>query len=185
MVHAGNHGDVGNGDRDGQILTGEVNDGILIRSDGSGDGELERHVLGHGRGDDGEGAEGGEVDAGERLRTRAGDDEHLDGGEGEAGGAAREEGRGGRGLFLHETVEAGLLAFLRDDGAEERDQGALVGGVGGEDGLGFGQGAEDDVGEGLGEGDGLDEGGDGELVLTGLDGGVVGVGEDAVDTRGV
>ena len=73
-----------------------------------------------------------------------------------------------------------MFAFLGEDGAEEGDQGTLVVGVGGENGLGFRERAEDDVGEGLGEGDGLEEGADGELVLAGFDGGVVGGCEDAV-----
>ena len=185
MVHSRNRGDGGDGDRDRHILTGEINDGIRLRIDGTRDRELEGHVLGLGLGDDRQRTEGGQVDSRQRLRTRAGNDEHLDGGEREAGRTARQEGGSGGSLFLRETVEAGLLAFLREDGAEQGDQRALVPGVGGEDGLGFGQGSEDDIGEGLGEGDGVDEGGDGKLVLTGLDGGVVGACENAVDACGV
>lgn len=75
-----------------------------------------------------------------------------------------------------------MLAFLGQDGAEKWDQWALVAGVGGENGLGFGKGAENDVGEGLGEGNGLNEVGDGELVFTRLDGGLVGACENAVYT---
>ncbi len=75
-----------------------------------------------------------------------------------------------------------MLAFLGQDGAEEWDQRALVAGVGGENGLSFWECAENDIGEGLGEGDGLDEVGDGELVFTRLDGGLVGACEDAVHT---
>lgn len=174
-----------NRDRHRQVRAGEVDDGVVERADGSGHGEVEGRVDGFGRADNGQGAEGGQVDARERLRARAGHDEHLDRGEGEAGRSARQKGRGRGCLLLHEAVEADLFALLRQDGAEERDQRALVAGVGGEDGLGFGQGAEDYVGECLGEGDGLGEVGDGELIFAGLDGGVVGACEDAVYAQGV
>ena len=176
---------VRDGNRDWQIRAGEVDDGVGIRADGSGHGECQRLIHRLGGRDDGQRAEGGQVDAGERLRAGAGHDEHLDGGEGEAGRPARQEGRGGRRLLLQEAVEADLFALLGEDGAEERDERALVAGVAGEDGLGFGEGAEDDVGECLGEGDGLGEVGDGELVFAGLDGAVVGTCEDAVDAQGV
>ena len=182
---SGHGAHAGDGDRHRQVRPGEVDDGVVEGADGAGHGELQRHVLRLGRGEHGQGAEGGQVHGGERLGTGAGHDEHLDRGEGEAGRSQRQERRGGRHFFLREAVEAHLLAFLGQHGAEERDQRALVAGVAGEDGLGFGQGAEDDVGEGLGEGDGLDEAGDGELILAGLDGGLVGAHEDTVYAQGM
>ncbi len=173
------------GNRDRHILPRQVHNRIGARGNLPRDGKLELHVLGLGRRDNGQGAEGGQINLIQRLRARPRHNKHLNRGERKARGPARQKRRRGRRLLLYRPIEADLLAFLREDGAEERDQGALVGGVGGEDGLGFGQGPEDDVGEGLGEGDGLGEAGDGELVLAGLDGGVFGAGEDAVDARGV
>lgn len=167
-------GDVGNGHRHRHIGSGEVDDRIGRGTDDPRHGELERHVLGLRRGDDGQGAERGQIDTGQRLGARTGDDEHLDRSESEAGGSTRQERRGRGRLLLREAVEAHLLAFLGQDGAEQWDQGALVTSVGGKYGLSFGQGAQDDVGKGLGEGDGLVKGGDWELVLTGFDGSVVG-----------
>ena len=73
-----------------------------------------------------------------------------------------------------------MLAFLCQDGAEQWDQRALVTSVGGENGLGFGECSENDVGEGLSEAYRRQESSDGELILAGLDGGVVGACENAV-----
>ena len=76
-----------------------------------------------------------------------------------------------------------MLAFLSQDGANQWHQRALVTSVGGKDGLGCGERSENDVGEGLGQGYGLNEVGDWELVLAGLDRGPVGVREDAINPQ--
>lgn len=78
-----------------------------------------------------------------------------------------------------------MFAFLGQDGADQGDQRALVTTVGGEDGLSFRERSENDVGKGLGEGDGFEESGDWELVLAGLDGGVIGVHENAIHAQGM
>ncbi len=81
----------------------------------------------------------------------------MDRSEGEAGCAACQERGRGRRLLLGVAIEAGLLAFLGENGAEEGDQAGLIAGVGGEQGLRYGERAENDVGEGLSEGYGLRE----------------------------
>ena len=176
---------VGDGHRNRQVLPRKVHNRIRIRRHFARHREFERAVHRLGRRNDGQGAERGQVDVRQRLRARARHDEHLNGGESKARRSTRQERRRRRSLFLREAIEAILLAFLGQDGADQCDQRALVTRVGGEDGLGFGERSENDVGEGLGEGDGLSEGGHGELVLAGFDRGLVGIHEDAVNTQGM
>jgi len=81
---------------------------------------------------------------------------------------------------LQIAVVPDLLAFLTDDRADDGNESGFVAAVAGEETLGYGEDAEDDFGEGFGQGDGVVEVVDGEIVLAGLDGGVLGVSEDAV-----
>ena len=62
-----------------------------------------------------------------------------------------------------------MFTLLIDNGAEERDEGTLVTGVGGELHLGLGESAKDDVGKEIGESNGFEESSDGEIVLAGRD----------------
>ena len=163
-----------------QILAREIDNRVILRAHRIWNRELKRHVLGLRLRHHGQWPKCRQIHARQWSRAGIRDDEVLDGCEGEAGGSTRQEGGCGWCLLLREAVETILFAFLCDDGAEDGDEAALVAGVGGESSLCFGEGAEDDVGECVGEGHGFEEGGDGELVLAGLDLGLACVPEDAV-----
>ena len=126
-----------------------------------------------------QGQQGRDVGAnGGDIGTRAGDDEGLERSEGEGAGGSGKEGRGRGSLALDDAVPALLLAFLANDGRDERDERRIV--VGREGVAGGLQGAEDDIGEGRGEGDGFVVGRGGEDVFAGLDGAGTEGGESVV-----
>ena len=173
------------GDRDRHILARDVHNRIRIRGHLSRHRELQRAIPRLRVRDDGQRAKGGEVDTRQRLRTRARNDEHLNCSKGKARRSTRQEWRGRWSLLLRETIEAHLLAFLGQNGADQWHQRALVTTVGGEDGLRLWKRSENDVGEGLRQGYGLDEAGDWEFVLAGFDSGVVGIREDPIHSQGM
>ena len=119
----------------------------------------------------------------ERARIR--NNERLDRRECEVRVAACEERRRGGELGLHIAEKADLLAFLREHGADKRDQAKFITGIGGEGSLSLGESAEDDIGECLREGDGAEEGADGELIGAGGNGSLAAALENAVDAQGV
>ena len=109
----------------------------------------------------------------------------LDDGESEVCRAEGEEGSRGGTLFLKETIETVLLAFLTDDGAEDWDDAIFVRTVGCEDGLSCWEDAEGDVGEGIGKGNRGLEGIHGELVFAWAQGFLPSRLEDTVDSNGM
>ena len=164
-----------------QVLARNIHNLELVGLDLAGDAELDRLVLGlQVRAHDRQGLEGGhalrhEIDAG-----AAGLNHVLQERKRELRALGRQERRCAGHLLLHAAEIPVLLRLLRDDRAEEVDQGQLVAAVGGEHGHGLGEDADDDVSEGVGEGDGGEEVGDGELVGARCDGGGTGRLQDAI-----
>ena len=177
---------LGDGHGGRQVLAADINNRVLGAIDLARDGELKLLAVRRWRAEHIERAVSGQSSDGAQLeRARIRNDERLDRREGEVRVAAGEERRRGRELGLHVAEKADLLAFLREHGADQRDQAGFITGVGGEGGLSLGEGAEDDVGECLREGDGAEEGADGELIGAGGHGSLATALENAVDAQGV
>lgn len=184
------HGVAGVGDDlglldDGQILLVDVDeaDGVEVGAV-VGEAELELLVLALNVGGvDGQGAEDGQVD--DVGVGAAALDHHSLVEDGECPGSlgAGEERQFRGDDVAQVAVEAVLLAFLADHGADERN--VLLVTVGSETSKGVLESAEDDIGEGLGEGDGALEVRGWENVFARLDGSLAGGGQDGVGADSV